>query len=642
MVTSSSDYGFMNKTPDGAERALHVLLPDVPAVRGRQPDDERSVRLRAVRPRQRRRRRPGGTGDGVHLVGQLLPGARRAARLGRTLSCRTTIGPTAPPVAVISSKLLALALRHRSGGRRQDDARVNNVPVTIVGVLPPEFTGVQQPIARAARHLAAARARAAAGHRSRDIAVAPDAADLLVAAGDGPAEAGRDAGAGAGQPRRRVPEHGARGTRRVPEGADRRPSARRRATATARQVPRLLVEPGARGIYDVSTNDLRSVTILSVVVALVLLIVCANVANLLLSRATTRQKETVGPAVARRDTRRACPPAADREPAARGDGRRARHPGRLLGPAAAARASRGSRRRSTGACSASSPPVTRLTGILFGIAPALRGTGDERQLRAEGNQPQRRRLAQPARQGAARSCRSRSRWCCSSAPACSCGRCTTCGTWTSGSIPQNLLLFRVNPQLNRYDEKRMRRVLPRHDRAARPPCPASGRRDVAAGAALGQRQLDQHLRAGRVYPPGRPQGRQQQHQPPGHLAELLRRDGHPGRAWAAPSPIATPTKRRRSCVINESGGAEVLPEREPARPALRLQPRDDRPARDRRRAARREVRQRPRSGAADDVRAVSGRRGWATPSSRSAPPGRRPARPAPCAKRPARSIRTCR
>ena len=47
-------------------------------------------------------------------------------------------------------------------------------------------------------------------------------------------------------------------------------------------VPHLRVDSGASGVYDVSTNDLRSLTILIVVVALVLLIVCANVANLLL------------------------------------------------------------------------------------------------------------------------------------------------------------------------------------------------------------------------------------------------------------------------------------------------------------------------------------------------------------------------
>jgi predicted permease len=208
------------------------------------------------------------------------------ARLGRTLLPEDDT-PAAQPAAVISSRYW----RSRFGS---DPAvvgkvvQVNSVPVTIVGVLPPEFTGVQQAVSEG-HDIEFPLALDHQLHRDWEVSrlnqptnwwlhvmgrLKPGVrAEQVQANLDGAfrhtARAGMDAYLAS-----------------LP--AEKRSTAINR---TRTEVPHLLVDSGSRGVYEARTTEVTAVAILSAVVALVLLIVCANVANLLLSRAAARQRE---------------------------------------------------------------------------------------------------------------------------------------------------------------------------------------------------------------------------------------------------------------------------------------------------------------------------------------------------------------
>ena len=119
MVTSSSDYGYIGSDDSGRNVRVDVLVPDVPAVRRRQPDDDGSLRVRAVRPRQRRRGRPGRHRHVVHLVRQLLPRARRQRESSAARSCRKTTSRPRRLWRSMSARYWRSRFRRRSAGGRQ-------------------------------------------------------------------------------------------------------------------------------------------------------------------------------------------------------------------------------------------------------------------------------------------------------------------------------------------------------------------------------------------------------------------------------------------------------------------------------------------------------------------------------------------
>jgi predicted permease len=216
------------------------------------------------------------------------------ALIGRTLTADDD-RPDAPAVAVISAGYW----KRRFGGNPNIAGKViaaGNVPVTIVGVIAPEFTGIQYAVSHAPD---------LSFPLSLDSQLNPNPP---------------------GVPRRPgIPPRMAQGTNwwlqivgRLKPGATSQQvqanletvfesttlahlnaylgalTPEERATTRNRNrshIPQLRVSSASRGIYDIDPTAIRQAGIMEVVVVLVLLIVCANVANLLLSRTAARQKE---------------------------------------------------------------------------------------------------------------------------------------------------------------------------------------------------------------------------------------------------------------------------------------------------------------------------------------------------------------
>ncbi|HEX6536424.1 MAG TPA: ABC transporter permease [Gemmatimonadaceae bacterium] len=196
------------------------------------------------------------------------------ARLGRTFTAAEDRAPGADPVAVISWAYW----RRRFGGERSAIGRtitVNGAPLTIIGVTPPGFTGdivgqptdiwiplMMQPSIMPHRTWLTDRTVSwllLMGRLAPGVTLAQARAELSALE------------------RRTLTEHASaadlggveRGLRETP--------------------PR--VEPGARGFSYYRSTFARPLLTLMVAVVLVLLVVCANVANLVLARAAARGRE---------------------------------------------------------------------------------------------------------------------------------------------------------------------------------------------------------------------------------------------------------------------------------------------------------------------------------------------------------------
>lgn len=223
----------------------------------------------------------------AHVVsGNFFSVLRVPMAIGRPLT-EDDDRPAAEPAAVISHALW----RRRFGSDAAivgQPVRINNTPVTIVGVTAPAYLGIMR-LAGTAPEVMIPLAMDGRLNPAQAMRLSEPTTWWLLAMGrlkpgstfeqvignlEGPFQASARAGMDGYMARLTAEQRGLSINQRRGDA-----------------VPRLVARSGAKGTYDTDNTTRRSAAIVSGVVTILLLIVCANVANLLLSRGTSRRRE---------------------------------------------------------------------------------------------------------------------------------------------------------------------------------------------------------------------------------------------------------------------------------------------------------------------------------------------------------------